>query len=253
MNLQPWSASNLFLTAVALALLIPARPARAVDVHVAVAANFAGPMSKIGAAFGAATGHTVKISSGATGKFHAQVVAGAPFDVLLAADVETPKRLIAAGHAVVGTNFTYAIGRLVLWSVRPGFVDDEGAVLASDRITHLAIANPKLAPYGAAAVEVIRARGLTDVVRPKLVTAESTAQAYQFAFTGNAQAAFVALSQVVGGSYWLVPPALYSPIRQDAVLLKPGAKKAAAAALLAYLKSDAATRVMRDHGYGPAP
>jgi molybdate transport system substrate-binding protein len=253
MNLQPWPASNLFLTAVVLALLVPACPARAGDVHVAVAANFAGPMSKIGVAFVAATGHRVKISSGATGKFHAQVVAGAPFDVLLAADVETPKRLIAAGHAVVGTNFTYAIGRLVLWSARPGFVDDEGAVLASDRITHVAIANPKLAPYGAAAVEVIRARGLTDVVRPKLVTAESTAQAYQFAFTGNAQAAFVALSQVVGGSYWLVPPDLYSPIRQDAVLLEAGAKNPAAAALLAYLKSDVATRVIRDHGYGPAP
>jgi molybdate transport system substrate-binding protein len=242
----------LLLSALALPLLVAGCAARAGEVHVAVAANFAGPMSKIGAAFGAATGHRLRVSTGATGKFYAQVVAGAPFDVLLAADDETPKRLIAAGLAVGGTNFTYAVGRLVLWSAQRGFVDDQGAVLSSDRITHVAIANPKLAPYGAAAVEVMRARGLTDLVRPKLVTGESIAQAYQFAFTGNAQVAFVALSQVVGGSYWFVPPDLYSPIRQDAVLLKAGAKNPAAAALLAYLKSDAAMRVIRDHGYGPA-
>jgi len=241
-----------------------------------VAANFAGPMAKIGVAFSAATGHTLKVSSGATGKFYSQIVAGAPFEVLLAADDETPRRLIAEGHAVAGTNFSYALGKLVLWSARPDFVDDQGAVLASDRIAHVAIANPKVAPYGAAALEVIRARGLADVVGPKLVTAESIAQAYQFAFTGNAQVAFVAWSQVIGatapradeqpgrqpevavgraplrGSYWLVPPALYGEIRQDAVLLQAGRGRAAAAALLAFLKSDAATRVIRDHGYGAA-
>ena len=140
----------------------------------------------------------LKVSSGATGKFYAQIVAGAPFEVLIAADDETPKKLIAEGHAVAGSNFTYAIGKLVLWSAQPGFVDDQGAVLASGKFSHVAIANPKLAPYGAAAMEVLKARGLTDAVAPRLVTAESIAQAYQFVVTGNAELGFVALSQVAG-------------------------------------------------------
>lgn len=234
--------------------------ARAGEVQVAVAANFAGPIGKIGEAFTAATGHTLKVSSGATGKFYAQIISGAPFEVLLAADDETPKKLVAEGHAVAGSNFSYALGRLVLWSAQPGFVDAQGAVLASDKVKHVAIANPKVAPYGAAAVEVIKARGLADAVTPKLVTAESIAQAYQFAFTGNAEVGFVALAQVavpgkpVVGSYWLVPANLYGEIRQDAVLLKAGEKNPAAAALLGYLKSEAARKLIRDFGYGlPAP
>lgn len=238
------------------ALLLVAASARAGEVQVAVAANFAGPLAKIGEGFGAATGHRLVLSSGATGKFYTQIVSGAPFEVLIAADDETPKKLIAEGHAVAGTNFTYAIGRLVLWSAQPGVVDGEGAVLASDKVKHVAIANPKVAPYGAAAMAVIRARGLTEALAGKLVTAESIAQAYQFVFTGNAELGFVALSQVavpgrsVAGSYWLVPPGLYGEIRQDAVLLKAGAKNPAAAALLAYLKSDAARAVIKDFGYG---
>ena len=238
------------------ALCVTALAAHADEVSVAVAANFAGPLAKIGEGFTATTGHVLKVSSGATGKFYSQIVAGAPFEVLIAADDETPKKLIAEGHAVAGTNFTYAIGRLVLWSAQPGFVDDQGAVLASSKFAHLAIANPKLAPYGQAGMEVLKARGLTDAVAPKLVTAESIAQAYQFIATGNAELGFVALSQVAipgkpaTGSSWLVPQSLYGEIRQDAVLLKVGEKNPAAAALLAYLKSAPARSVIQSYGYG---
>lgn len=227
------------------------------EVSVAVAANFAGPLAKIGDGFTAATGHTLKVSSGATGKFYSQIVAGAPFEVLIAADDETPRKLVAEGYAVTGSNFTYAIGKLVLWSAQPGYVDDQGAVLTTGRFAHLAIANPKLAPYGRAGTEVLKARGLGEAIAPKLVTAESIAQAYQFVATGNAELGFVALSQVavpgkpVTGSYWLVPPSLYGEIRQDAVLLKTGEKNPAAAALLAYLKSPAAKTVIQSWGYGP--
>ena len=231
--------------------------ANADEVSVAVAANFAGPMAKIGVGFSAATGHTLKVSSGATGKFYSQIVFGAPFEVLIAADDETPRKLIADGHGVVGSQFTYAIGKLVLWSAQPGYVDDLGAVLTTGNYAHLAIANPKIAPYGRAGVEVLKARGLSVAVAPKLVTAESIAQAYQFVATGNAELGFVALSQVAvpgtptTGSYWLVPPSLYGEIRQDAVLLKMGEKSPAAAALLAYLKTPAAQAVIRSYGYGP--
>jgi molybdate transport system substrate-binding protein len=229
--------------------------AQADEVTVAVAANFAGPLAKIAEGFTAASGHTLKISSGSTGKFYTQIVAGAPFEVLIAADDETPKKLIAEGHALAGSNFTYAIGRLVLWSAQAGYVDEQGAVLASGKFAHLSVANPKLAPYGFAGMEVIKARGLTEAITPKLVTAESIAQAYQFIASGNAELGFVALSQVVvpgkpvTGSYWLVPSHLYGEIRQDAVLLKPGEKHAAAAALLAYLKSAPAKAVIQAYGY----
>jgi len=226
------------------------------EVSVAVAANFAGPLAKIAEGFSAASGHTLKVSVGSTGKFYSQIVAGAPFEVLVAADDETPKRLVAEGHAVAGSNFSYAIGQLVLWSAQPGYVDDQGAVLASGKFSKLAMANPKLAPYGQAALEVLQAKGLGATLGPKLVTAESIAQAYQFIATGNAELGFVALSQVVvpgkppTGSYWRVPATLHGEIRQDAVLLKPGEKKPAAAALLAYLKSAPARAVIQAYGYG---
>ena len=241
---------------VSLALLAFAATAQAGEVQVAVAANFAGPMARIGEAFTAATGHTLKLSTGATGKFYTQIISGAPFEVLLAADDETPKKLVAEGHALAGTNFTYALGKLVLWSAQAGFVDDQGAVLGSDKVKHVAIANPKVAPYGAAGQEVIKARGLTDALAPKLVTGESIAQAYQFVATGNAEIGFVALSQVVvpgkpvAGSYWLVPSNLYGEIRQDAALLKAGEKNPAAKALLDYLKSEPAKALIREYGYG---
>lgn len=235
--------------------------ARADEVLAAVAANFAGPAAQIAQGFKAQTGHDVKLSIGATGKFYSQILAGAPFEVLLSADDETPRRLAAEGHVVAGSAFTYAIGQLVLWSPRAGLVDDQGAVLAHPaKFDRLAIANPRLAPYGLAATEVLKARGLTDAVAPKLVTGESIAQAFQFVSTGNAEIGFVALSQVrvagkpAGGSLWRVPASLYTPIQQDAVLLKAGGGKKAAAEFLAYLKSAPALAVIQAHGYGlPQP
>ncbi len=244
------------LPAIIIALASPFGVAHAGEVQVAVAANFAAPLAKIGEAFTAASGHTLKLSAGSTGKFYSQIVAGAPFEVLIAADDETPKKLVAEGLAVAGSNFTYAIGKLVLWSAQPGFVDDKGAVLGGGKFAHLAIANPKLAPYGQAAIEVLKARGLTEALAPKLVIGETIAQAFQFVASGNAELGFVALSQVAvpgkpaSGSMWLVPPALYGEIRQDAVLLKPGAANPAATALLAFLKSDAARATIQAWGYG---
>lgn len=229
---------------------------RAAEVRVAVAANFAAPLARIGERFTAATGHTLQVSSGSTGRFLSQIRAGAPFDVLIAADTQTPGQLVASAHAVAGTVFTYAFGRLVLWSAQPGVVDAQGDVLAGDRFRHLAIANPRLAPYGAAALQVLQARGLAQRLAPRLVTAESIAQAYQFVVTGNAELGFVALSQVAPpgrpqqGSYWLVPPTLYTPIRQDAVLLVRGARNPAATALLDFLQSAPAREVMAAFGYG---
>ncbi len=240
-------------------LTLAAAGVRAGEVQVAVAANFAVPLAKIGAGFTAATGHTLKVSAGPTGKFYAQILAGAPFEVLLAADDETPKRLVTVGQAVAGSDFTYALGKLVLWSAQPGLVDGQGAVLKSERFTHLAIANPKLAPYGTAAMEVLKARGLADALARKLVTAESIAQAFQFVSTRNAELGFVAFSQVAPpgrpavGSYWLVPANLHRPIRQAAVLLRAGAGNPAARALLDHLKSPAAQDVVRSFGYGIDP
>jgi molybdate transport system substrate-binding protein len=238
-----------------LAFAFIATAASAGEVQVAVAANFAQPMARLGEAFAAATGHTLKLSTGSTGKFYSQIVTGAPFEVLLAADDETPARLVKEGHAMAGTQFNYAVGRLVLWSATPGLVDDKGAVLAAGNFRHIAVANPKLSPYGAAAYEVLRARGLGEALAPKVVLGESIAQAYQFVATGNAELGFVALSQVAvpgkpaPGSYWVVPANLHSPIRQDAVLLKAGERNPAAAALLDYLKGEAARQLIASFGY----
>lgn len=230
---------------------------RADEVRVAVAANFAGAFTRIGEVFTAETGHTLKVSTGATGKFHTQIANGAPFEVVLAADDETPARLVREGHAVSGSEFTYAIGKLVLWSAKEGFVDDQGAVLKTGDFAHLSIANPRVAPYGAAAMEVLKAMGLAESLTPRLVTAESIAQAYQFVVTGNAELGFVALSQVAvpgkpaQGSYWTVPQSMYAEIRQAAVLLKPGENSRAAAALIDHLKSPQARAIIRSFGYGP--
>jgi len=244
------------LALLTLLVALAPQPAAAAEVQVAVAANFAVPLERLGPGFTAATGHTLKASSGATGKFEAQILAGAPFEVLLAADEATPRRLVASGHAVTGSAFTYAIGRLVLWSRQPGLVDADGAVLTTGRFEHLAIANPRTAPYGAAAQQVLRARGLDAALAGRIVTAESIGQAYQFVATGNAELGFVALSQLMvpgrpaGGSQWLVPAALHDEIRQDAVLLKAGEHNPAAAALLAYLKTPAACELIKAFGYG---
>jgi len=238
-----------------LALLTAEDLAKADEVQVAVAANFAAPMQRIAAEFASDTKHHAVVVAGATGTLYAQIHSGGPFEVLLAADVTTPAKLEAEGLAVPGSHFTYAVGKLVLWSAQPNFVDAAGEVLLRGRFRHLAVANPKLAPYGAAAMEAIDALGLSESVRPKLVSGESVAQVAQFIATGNAELGFVALSQVVApgqpavGSYWLVPARLYSPIRQDAVLLKRGATNAAARALCEYLKRAKARQVIRAYGY----
>lgn len=224
------------------------------EVSVAVAANFTAPIQKIAAEFEKDTGHKVVASFGSTGKFYAQVKGGAPFEVLLAADNETPARLIAENAAVAGSQFTYAIGKLVLWSAKAGVVDDKGEVLKKGEFEHLSIANPKLAPYGAAGVEVMKGLGAYDGVLPKIVMAENITQAYQFISTGNAMLGFVALSQVlkdgkIEGSFWIVPAQLYTPIRQDAVVLEKGRTKPAALALAKYLKGDKSIAIIKSFGY----
>lgn len=229
--------------------------ASADEVQVAVAANFTAPMKLIAADFEKATGHKAALSFGATGKFYAQIKNGAPFDILLAADDETPAKLEKENLGVAGSRFTYAIGKLVLWSAKPGFVDDQGEVLRKGGFEHIALANPKLAPYGAAAVEVMTRLGLMSALEPKFVQGENIAQTYQFVSTGNAELGFVALSQVYeggklkSGSGWIVPSAMHSPIRQDAVLLSRAKGNPAAEALLKYLKSDKARAVIKAYGY----
>jgi molybdate transport system substrate-binding protein len=232
-----------------------AASAGAAEVRVAVAANFASTFQKVTAAFQADTGHTVISSVGSTGKFYQQLKAGAPFDVLLAADDETPKKLEDEGLAVKGQRFTYAKGKLVLWSTKPDLVDAQGKVLGKGPFEKLALADPKLSPYGAAALEALGKLGVLGKLKPHIVQGESIGQAYQFVATGNAELGFVALSQVaqpdkaVMGSWWLVPAGLYTPLLQDAALLKKAQGNAAAKALLAYLKGDKARAIIKAHGY----
>lgn len=239
-----------FLTLVSVASLT-----KADEVQVAVAANFTAPMQKIAAEFEKDTGHKASLTFGATGKFHAQITNGAPFDVLLSADEDAPTRLEQEGAAAKGTRFTYAIGKLALWSSRVAFVDDKGAVLKHGGFDHIALANPKLAPYGAAAMEAMKALGVADALTPKFVQGENIAQTYQFIASGNALLGFVAMSQVYeegklkSGSAWIVPGNLYRPIHQDAVILERGKRNSAAAALMKYLKSDKARAVIGSYGY----
>lgn len=234
----------------------------AAEVRVAVAANFSAPADEIGRAFEKATGNHVVISSGSTGKLAAQIQNGAPFDVLLAADAERPALLEKDGAAVARSRFTYARGRLVLWSADAALVDGGGKVLASDRFRHLAIANPKLAPYGAAAEEVLAGLGLRKQIDPRLVQGEDISQTYQFVASGAAELGFVALSQVraaageaggdgpIKGSMWLVPEASYHPIDQQAVLLSRAKANPAARAFLAFLKGGQARAIINRYGYG---
>lgn len=234
-------------------LTVFAGAAAAERTNVAVAANFTAPAKEIAAAFAADTGHEAVLSFGSTGKLYAQIANGAPYQVLLAADRERPARAEAEGLAVSGSRFTYAVGKIVLYSTDPTLVDQEGKVLANlAPSARLAIANPKTAPFGAAAVEVMEALGVYRRVAPNIVMGESVGQAYQFVATGNAQLGFIALSQVIGtdrGSQWLVPEHLYTPVRQDAILLKTGADNEAAAAFLVYLRGDEARAIIRRYGY----
>jgi molybdate transport system substrate-binding protein len=239
----------------ALACSVFVAEAVAGEVTVAVAANFTGPMQKIAQEFERDTGHKAQLAFGSTGKFYAQIKNGAPFEVLLAADDETPAQLEKEGFALSGTRFTYATGRLALWSKNPYLVDDKGEVLRSNRFEKLAIADPKLAPYGVAAMEVIQHLGVQAKVTPKLVQGESIGQTYQFISTENAQLGFVALSQISFdarislGSAWVVPLSMYTPLKQDALLLNAGKDNAAALALMKYLQADKAKTIIRQYGY----
>lgn len=246
------SCSRLYILILQAALLLAPGASTAEQMRVAVASNFADAMAAIARRFEAATQHVVALSTGSTGKLYAQIRNGAPFDAFFGADVRRPQLLEQERVAVPGSRFTYAVGRLVLWSPQPGYVDPEGRVLQRGAFRHLAIANPVLAPYGKAAQEVLQARGLWDALSGRLVRGENIGQTYQFVSTGNAELGFVAWSQVMrpgqtlAGSLWRVPQALYNRIEQQAVLLQD---KPAAREFLAFVRSDEALKIIQDYGY----
>ncbi|CAI3788517.1 Molybdate-binding protein ModA [Pseudomonas sp. MM227] len=225
------------------------------EVQVAVAANFTAPIQAIAKAFEADTGHKLVAAYGSTGQFYTQIKNGAPFEVFLAADDSTPAKLESEQETVPGSRFTYATGTLALWSAKPGYVDAEGAVLKGNSYQHLSIANPKAAPYGLAATQVLAKMNLTQATQPKLVEGQNITQAFQFVSTGNAELGFVALSQIYKdgkveqGSAWIVPAALHDPIKQDAVILNKGRDSEAAKALMQYLKGPAAAAIIKSYGY----
>ena len=230
----------------------PAAAAGAAETRVAVAANFAAAAGRIGALFEQETGHRAVFSYGSTGQLYAQISQAAPFDVFLAADQDRPREAVEAGFASPGSRFTYATGRIVLFSPDETRVDG-AETLRRGRFSKIAIANPVTAPYGAAAVEAMKALGVYESLAGKIVQGGNIAQAYEFVQTGNAEVGFVALSQVVrrsGGSRWVVPEALYTTIAQDAVLLKHGADNEAARAFLVFLQGPAARAVLDAYGYG---
>lgn len=237
-----------------------AASASAEEVRVAVAANFTAPVKDLQPAYEKATGDRLILSFGGTGAFYAQIKNGAPFDVLLAADAKTPKKAVEEGHGVAGSTFTYAVGRLVLWSSDANLVkDDVAAVLQSSAVKHVAVANAKLAPYGEAALQTLSALGLGKAVEGKTVIGDNIGKTYQFVKTGNAEAGFIALSQCfkdgafVSGSGYVIPQELYSPINQDAVLLKAGEKNEGAKRFLKFLReSREAADVRTAYGYGTA-
>ncbi len=222
---------------------------------VAVASNFTKPMTEIAAEFKKATGHTAQLSFGSSGKFVSQLENGAPFEVFLAADDKSAAKLKGAGLIIADSRFTYALGKLVLWSSMPNYIDAQGEILSKGSFKHIALADPKLAPYGAAAIEFLKNKKLLDTLQPLCVMGENISQTHQFISTGNAELGFVALSQVsehgkiTSGSGWIVPHTLYAPIKQDAVLLTLGAKNPAATALLHYLKSAPALAIIHKYGY----
>jgi len=225
--------------------------ALAASTNVAVAANFTEAAKEIAAAFKTKTGDEAVLSFGASGQFYTQIKQDAPFEILLSADDARPKKLVEEGLGVADSRFTYAVGKLVLWSKSADLVKGE-ETLAGASFAKLSIANPTAAPYGAAAIETLKALKLYDALQSKIVQGESISQAFQFVDTGNAELGFVALSQlakVTSGSRWLVPQSLYSPILQDAVLLKKGASNEAATAFLAFLKGPEARAIIEKYGY----
>ena len=243
------------LAPTALIALFTLGSAQAGEVQVAVAANFTAPIQVIAADFEKDTGHTLVAAYGATGQFYTQIKNGAPFEVFLSADDTTPQKLESEGATVKGSRFTYAVGTLALWSAKEGYVDAKGAVLKKNEYQHLSIANPKAAPYGLAATQVLAKLGLTEQVKSKLVEGQNITQAYQFVSTGNAELGFVALSQIYkdgkvsSGSAWIVPGEMHDPIKQDAVILNKGKDNPAAKALVDYLKGPKAAAVIKSYGY----
>lgn len=243
--------------ALVVALMVaPHLPAQAAEVRLAVATNFAEVVETIKPTFELATGHRLIVSTGSTGKLYAQIKSGAAFDVLLAADAQTPQRLVTEGEAVAASDFTYALGRLALWSASPALVGADGvATLRAAKFRHLVIANPQLAPYGSAAREVLRAIGSWQDLQTRLVYAQNIGHAFSIAASGNAELGLVALSSLKGagsrvaGSSWLVPAALHAPIRQDAVLLTRGQANAGAREFLEILKSPDVRKVIESFGY----
>ena len=229
--------------------------AQADEVQVAVAANFTAPIQAIAADFEKDTGHKLIAAYGATAQFYTQIKNGAPFEVFLSADDTTPEKLEREGDTVKGSRFTYAVGTLALWSAKDGYVDTKGEVLKKNEYQHLSIANPKTAPYGLAATQVLEKLKLTEATKAKIVEGQNITQAYQFVSTGNAELGFVALSQiykegkVTSGSAWIVPASLHDPIKQDAVILDKGKDNAAAKALVEYLKGPKAAAVIKSYGY----
>ena len=239
----------------ALALVLASPSSLGSEVQVAVAANFSNPAKRLAEQFKRASGHTVAISTGSTGKFYAQIGNGAPFDVFLSADDATPLRMEKEKLAKVGSRFTYALGRLALWSPTPRMIDDKAEVLRKAAFKRLAIASPNLAPYGAAAQQTMQTLGVWTALQGKLVYGENIAQTFQFVSSGNADLGFVALSQIreagkpIKGSHWLVPPSMHAPLRQDATLLARGEENAAASQFLDFLRSPAARELIRSYGY----
>ncbi|MFQ5449500.1 MAG: molybdate ABC transporter substrate-binding protein [Nitrospinaceae bacterium] len=226
------------------------------EVRAAVAANFFNPLKAIAVAFEKQTRHRVDIISGSTGKLYAQVTHGAPFDLLLAADSRRPRLLVKKGFAVPGSRFTYAVGRLTLWSPDPGRIAGKGpSVLRENHFNHLAMANPKTAPYGKAALQTLRKLGIWEQVGRRVVRGENIGQAFQFVASGNAELGFVALSQVLDpkhkekGSRWDVPPSFHDPIVQDMVLLKPGRSNPAARAFAKFIRGSIAREIITGYGY----
>lgn len=238
--------------AVGVLVLLFAGPALAEETQVAVAANFTEPAKEIAQAFTAATGHNAILSFGSSGQFYSQMAHGAPYEVFLSADADRPKKAEQDGLGVPRTRFTYAVGRLVLFSKTPGLVDPTGVVLKTGRFNKLAIADPAAAPYGAAAIQTLQRLGVYEAVKPKIVQGSSITQAYQFVATGAAELGLVALSQVVaepGGSRWVVPAADHAPIDQQAILLFTGQKNPAAKAFLTFLKGPQAIAIIKRYGY----
>ena len=242
------------IAALALFLLLP-HWLHAEEIQVAVASNFTAPAKAIAAEFQKATGHTAQLSFGASGNFYAQIRNGAPFQILLSADEEIPVKLERERLTVPGSRFTYAVGTLALWSARADLVGGKGAVLQQAKFAHLAIANPKLAPYGAAAMETLDNLKLAAALQSKLVFGENITQTYQFVSSGNAELGFVALSQIMkdgrisSGSAWIIPAELHHPLKQDAVILAKGRDSPAAAALLRFLQTPAAAAIIQSYGY----